>query len=876
MSIAQDNLNALFGFLGRDDLNLQDVVERYVNYHGSLYHGHRLLLIRQLRNAAAVLDASVAAQCADHEIVHDDGRIATEFLQRFASGFVGAFYDEAPWVNFTRKTILAASVNEWCSTDLPAPFNIRLGKAKRPAVDILFGQGHSLFVSPYGYQRFDPVAGRAWPAASSRAFPRSIEGHGSIAVDTPVAVIQDSFDGTNFAHFLYDCVPRVMHLARQFPDFARRCVFLMGGEPGPFHELVLGWICARHDLAPAQFVFPRHSAIWRLSGEAAFFSDQTEVATHPLHMCHPLTTRMVRDLLDPSLLPTDTPERIYISRQDAPGRRVLNEPELMAALADRGYVPVRRSEFDAAAQIGLLAQARHVVAPHGMGLSNLLFNQPGGSLVEIFNPRLGTDAFAFVARSLGMDYRFSIGADRDDGAHGTVADVEHVMSLVTALDPGSAARYKVPASIGSGTTKEEAIAAPVQDPPARDDARAVMVSEADLTQQFESLGDNCEFGLVQRYVGAEPLGFFRFNYLHRGALIGMLDTEFRDADRPEDIELRRATPAADAELIVHNRRYHYNYHTFRHDADADKVRTQQLRVVSFLKEKLLADLRAGEKIFIRKGDQSPHEAVELLQRLRRFGPAILLWVVPEDEGNVAGTVRVLQPGLLQGFLDRFAPPTDAYDLSPAWLPMLRNAHALRVGGCAPGTVIVPPRERRVTNLLRREYIFPRTANWWVGANSIVAEGGEGAPSRVHPASLVTEHRLTTDTVQAISPICGITLRHGLTAGAPYVASMDVWVPEGVALAQVGAVFNGLPATQVRIADLTRRNIWQRVWVAARAAADGRVNPSLFMVGKEGARLYSTAWQMEIGHTPSPYVSSLTGILNNRGPDPGSFRQLRAG
>ncbi len=81
---------------------------------------------------------------------------------------------------------------------------------------------------------------------------------------------------------------------------------------------------------------------------------------------------------------------------------------------------------------------------------------------------------------------------------------------------------------------------------------------------------------------------------------------------------------------------------------------------------------------------------------------------------------------------------------------------------------------------------------------------------------------------------------------------------------------------MRIADLKRRDAWQRVWVAARATADGRVNPSLLVVGKQGARLYSTAWQMEIGHTPSPYVPSLTGILANRGAGPDSFRQRRAG
>jgi len=38
----------------------------------------------------------------------------------------------------------------------------------------------------------------------------------------------------------------------------------------------------------------------------------------------------------------------------------------------------------------------------------------------------------------------------------------------------------------------------------------VGLSAQELMYRFESLGDNCEFGLVQRRCGAEPLGLFRF------------------------------------------------------------------------------------------------------------------------------------------------------------------------------------------------------------------------------------------------------------------------------------------------------------------------------------------------------------------------------
>ncbi len=337
--------------------------------------------------------------------------------------------------------------------------------------------------------------------------------------------------------------------------------------------------------------------------------------------------------------------------------------------------------------------------------------------------------------------------------------------------------------------------------------------------------------------------------------------------------MRRKTPSSWCTTSVTST----NYHTFRHDADTEKVRTQQIRVISFLKEKLVADLRTAEKTFVRKGEHAIEQAVDLLHRLRRYGPATLLWVVAEDEANRAGTVRVVQPGLLQGFLDRFAPPTEAYDLSPLWIPMLRNAYAARIGGCAAGTVIRPPSRFQVTNLLRRAYVFPLGNNFSVSGVSTATEGGSDAPACAYPESPVIEHRLTKDTVAATSTLCGITLQYGMVRNAPYVASMEVWIPEGEPLDQVGAVFNGLPAMQVHNADLSRCGAWQRVWVAARAiAAEGRINPSLFAIGREGARFYSTAWMLELGHTPSPYMSNRAGILPNLGPGPESFRQRTRG
>ncbi len=851
MNHKQRDRARLFSLFSHPDLAVGELVGRYLDYHGGIDFGHQTLLFERLRRAVGEPELQL------REVVGEDWRINDGFLRRFAPEFGDAYYAPGP-DDFDRRLLLPASVNQWRADIPPVPFNHRLALPERPELQALIAPPGPLFVGPYGYQRFDPASGRAWASAASRALPRGVEQYRRVAVESPVAVIQDRFDGANLAHFLYDGLPRIMQLTAALPDLARRCRFLMGGEPGAFHSLILGRLCERHGLRPEQFEFPPENEIWMPSGPLVFFSDQIETPLHPLHMAHPHTLAMVRALMPPGIV-ANAP-RLYVSRADADSRRIVNEPRLIAALAREGYVSVRPGELDPARQIGLFAGARHIVAPHGMGLANLVFHRGGGTLLELFNGRIGTDAYAFVARATGMDYGFAIGATTAEARLDTEVDVDEVLTLARSLDPATSRteRSLVPEPLDRPTP-----------PPRR------MLSDAELLQQFESLGVNCEFGLVQRFVGAEPLGFFRFNYAPFPSLMEMLENELRDIDLPEDIELERAHDALDAELIVRNRRYHYRYHTFLHDADAEPVRARQIRVIGFLKDKLLSDLRSAEKIFVRTGLRAATEASALLRLLRRYGPATLLWVTPAEETSPSGTVRVLEPGLLRGSIDRLAPPPNAYDLSPAWLTVCRNAHALRVGGCVPGTVIMPPRSVQPTNLLRKSHFTVQPhSGWWVSAESraeVVTDG----PARTDAAH-IRWHQTSIDTTPATSSLCGVAMRHGLVPEAVYVASAEVWIPEEADVRQVGMVFNGLASIRVSAADLARRGAWQRVWVTARAPMpEARMNPSLSVVGKAGAALYSAGWQLELGHFPGPLVPNTTGILRNLGPTPASFRQGRA-
>ena len=52
----------------------------------------------------------------------------------------------------------------------------------------------------------------------------------------------------------------------------------------------------------------------------------------------------------------------------------------------------------------------------------------------------------------------------------------------------------------------------------------------------------------------------------------------------------------------------------------------------------------------------------------------LLWVLPADATHPSGMVEVLLPGLLRGYVDRFAPYSNAPDISlPAWTDLCEAA-----------------------------------------------------------------------------------------------------------------------------------------------------------------------------------------------------------
>jgi len=109
-------------------------------------------------------------------------------------------------------------------------------------------------------------------------------------------------------------------------------------------------------------------------------------------------------------------ERLYITRENAGRRRVTNEVELWRDLEAAGFKKVHAESLSWADQINAFARAKVIVAPHGAGLANLAFCQPGTRVLELFNRGYFNPCFARLAEIKGLEHRPVIASGSDEPA----------------------------------------------------------------------------------------------------------------------------------------------------------------------------------------------------------------------------------------------------------------------------------------------------------------------------------------------------------------------------------------------------------------------------------------------------------------------------
>ncbi|WP_347156610.1 glycosyltransferase family 61 protein [Pontibacter chitinilyticus] len=118
--------------------------------------------------------------------------------------------------------------------------------------------------------------------------------------------------------------------------------------------------------------------------------------------------------------------RLYISRANASKRRVQNESELLPVLEQYGFEVVRAEELSYQQQVQLFYNAEAVVAPHGAGLTNLLFAAQC-QVLELHPASQIKTHYFLLCKGLGFGYSAVIGSPGDAQENFTVcvSEVAH-------------------------------------------------------------------------------------------------------------------------------------------------------------------------------------------------------------------------------------------------------------------------------------------------------------------------------------------------------------------------------------------------------------------------------------------------------------------
>jgi capsular polysaccharide biosynthesis protein len=105
----------------------------------------------------------------------------------------------------------------------------------------------------------------------------------------------------------------------------------------------------------------------------------------------------------------DTPKKIYIARGNTNRRSVINESEVITVLSQKGFHSLDLTNFSLLEQVSLFARAEIIIAPHGAGLTNMVFCNSNTKLIEIFSPHYVNKCFWEISCILGIDYYYILG-----------------------------------------------------------------------------------------------------------------------------------------------------------------------------------------------------------------------------------------------------------------------------------------------------------------------------------------------------------------------------------------------------------------------------------------------------------------------------------
>jgi tetratricopeptide (TPR) repeat protein/capsular polysaccharide biosynthesis protein len=217
--------------------------------------------------------------------------------------------------------------------------------------------------------------------------------------------ILSGLSGQVYYHWMFDVLPRLEILRRSGINFDEIDWFVVNSIDRPFQlETLKSLGIPKKKIIESD----RHSFIK---------AQELIVPSFPGHL--DWVPKETIQFLRQTFLPKNSSQRpnyarrIYISRSNAKYRQVLNEIEVIQLLKQYDFTVVRLETMSVAEQAAVFANARAIVAPHGAGLTNLVFCNEDTKIIELFSPNYVRTDYWMISWELKLKHYYVVGQNFD-------------------------------------------------------------------------------------------------------------------------------------------------------------------------------------------------------------------------------------------------------------------------------------------------------------------------------------------------------------------------------------------------------------------------------------------------------------------------------
>ncbi|SKB13318.1 hypothetical protein PL11201_490053 [Planktothrix sp. PCC 11201] len=240
----------------------------------------------------------------------------------------------------------------------------------------------------------DPIDWKQHQVFSLEEFPPLEKVSGSVAV-------LSGLSGNVYFHWMVDIMPRFAILQQEKPNWQGIDWFLINSIKAAFQRETLQKLGI-----PASKIIEsdRHPYIQAKQLIIPSFTGSVGWVT-------PEVINFNRQLFTEVIIPSNNPypERIFIRRNQAKYRQVLNENDVITYLSEWGVVPVELETLSVAEQARLFAHAKVIIAPHGAGLTNLMFCSPETIVIELVSPHYIRHYYWVISQQLKLKHYYITG-----------------------------------------------------------------------------------------------------------------------------------------------------------------------------------------------------------------------------------------------------------------------------------------------------------------------------------------------------------------------------------------------------------------------------------------------------------------------------------